>query len=88
MSTLSDHNSTSYIATSMGHATAGEAYDEMVNADGSVRAHWREFDALMQGLGANELSRRWEQANRLSRENGMTYNAYGDPRNGARFLPD
>ena len=59
-------------------------YDEMLQADGDLRPHWRKFDSLMEQLGADELARRWEQANRLMNENGMTYNAYGDPENATR----
>ena len=29
--------------------------------------------------GRDELTRRWEQARRLIRENGITHNVYGDP---------
>ena len=30
--------------------------------------------------GAEEIKRRWEEAQDLIRENGVTYNVYGDPR--------
>ena len=59
-------------------------YDEMFQPDGVLRPHWRKFDSLMEQIGADELARRWEQANRLINENGMTYNAYGDPDNSMR----
>ena len=84
MSTLSDHNPASDITGDTRHGAYGEAYDEMICSDGSIRPHWQGFDRLMEDLGATELARRWEQANRLIRENGMTYNAYGDPDDAAR----
>ena len=84
MSILSDKNSTASIAPFAGDGLSPGGYDEMRAADGSVRPHWREFDALMQKLGRGELSRRWEQANRLIRENGMTYSAFGDANDSAR----
>jgi len=80
----SSNNSTGSAETCAGDIVSASVYDEMMAADGSVRPHWREFDALMQKLGADELSRRWEQADRLIRENGMTYNAFGDANDAAR----
>jgi uncharacterized circularly permuted ATP-grasp superfamily protein/uncharacterized alpha-E superfamily protein len=53
-------------------------YDEMFTAPGQLRPHWRQFVELMNRLGPNELGRRWEQAQRLIRENGVTYNVHGD----------
>ncbi len=53
--------------------------DEMLEADGSLRTHWRMFVNLIDDLGRDELIRRWEQARRLIRENGITHNVYGDP---------
>lgn len=53
--------------------------DEMVGADGP-RPHWRPFLTALQNLGMPELLRRWGEAEQLIRENGVTYNVYGDPR--------
>jgi len=53
--------------------------DEMLEADGSLRPHWRMFVSMIDDLGSEELTRRWEQARRLIRENGITHNVYGDP---------
>jgi uncharacterized circularly permuted ATP-grasp superfamily protein/uncharacterized alpha-E superfamily protein len=61
-----------------GYAPTDGVFDEFCTA-GGVRPHWQPFVDLIDQLGANELVRRWEQASRLIRENGMTYNAYGDP---------
>ena len=57
----------------------GPVYDEMFAADGRMRGHWQEFANLLDALGPQELSRRWEQARRLIHENGVTYNVHGDP---------
>ncbi|MGD9721286.1 MAG: circularly permuted type 2 ATP-grasp protein [Pirellulales bacterium] len=54
-------------------------YDEMVAADGTLRPHWQQFTQFIAGMGTAELARRWEQAGRLIQENGVTYNAHGDP---------
>ena len=56
------------------------SFDEMIGADGMLRPHWRSFFASMEFLGLDELHRRWEEARHLIRENGITYNVYGDPR--------
>ena len=53
-------------------------YDETYSAPGALRPHWRQFVELMNAMGPAELGRRWEQAQRLIRENGVTYNVHGD----------
>jgi len=53
------------------------AYDEMVAPDHRIRGHWRQLSDLLDALGPQELSRRWEQAQRLLREDGVTYNVHG-----------
>src|SRR4051794_25657225 len=55
------------------------AYDEMTNADGQSRPHWRTFAERIRGIGLAELQQRWNDARHLIRENGVTYNVYGDP---------
>ncbi len=54
-------------------------YDELT-ADGlSPRPHWAHFVEALDRVGSKELERRWERAERRIRENGVTYNIYGDP---------
>lgn len=54
-------------------------YDEM-SADGiNPRPHWTQFVDSFQALGAKELAKRWVRAEQRIRENGVTYNIYGDP---------
>ncbi|HEV2969296.1 MAG TPA: circularly permuted type 2 ATP-grasp protein [Pirellulales bacterium] len=53
-------------------------YDEMFAAPGELRPQWRQFVTLLNAMGRVELGRRWEQAQRLIRENGVTYNVHGD----------
>ena len=55
-------------------------HDEAFTSEGLPRAHQAEFWRGVEALGASELSKRWEQGRRLIRENGVTYNVYGDPR--------
>lgn len=57
----------------------GSAYDEL-SADGvTPRAHWRHLMESLEAIGPAELERRWARAERRIRENGITYNIYGDP---------
>jgi uncharacterized circularly permuted ATP-grasp superfamily protein/uncharacterized alpha-E superfamily protein len=57
----------------------GAAYDEL-SADGvNPRAHWAHLMESLRAIGPEELGRRWSRAERRIRENGITYNIYGDP---------
>jgi len=54
--------------------------DEMIDEAGNHRPHWHPFAHALRYLGIHELTRRWEEARQIIRENGVTYNVYGDPR--------
>jgi uncharacterized circularly permuted ATP-grasp superfamily protein/uncharacterized alpha-E superfamily protein len=54
-------------------------YDEMFAAVGVLRPHWQQSGQALEALGSQELARRWEQAQRLMYDHGVTYNVYGDP---------
>jgi uncharacterized circularly permuted ATP-grasp superfamily protein/uncharacterized alpha-E superfamily protein len=59
-------------------------YDEATDRSGNSRLHWAPlFDSLSE-LGPAETARRWREAKDLIRENGVTYNVYGDPDGVAR----
>lgn len=62
-----------------GYAPREDIPDEMVEADGSLRSHWRSYVSALDDLGSEEVARRWEQARRLIHENGVTHNVYGTP---------
>jgi uncharacterized circularly permuted ATP-grasp superfamily protein/uncharacterized alpha-E superfamily protein len=53
--------------------------DELLGEDGQLRPHWETFFQSYNQLGAEEISGRNEDMMRLLRENGVTYNIYGDP---------
>jgi uncharacterized circularly permuted ATP-grasp superfamily protein/uncharacterized alpha-E superfamily protein len=55
-------------------------YDEAFGPDGAPRPHHAELWRGLGELGSAELGKRWEHGRRLIRENGVTYNVYGDPR--------
>lgn len=66
------------------YATELGAYDESYAVEGQLLPHW---DRLMQDLeqtGADNLEEYRQEAQRLFRENGVTYNVYEDPRGPAR----
>jgi len=64
----------------------GSAYNELAPDGVTPRPHWANFIESLQGIGTDELARRWERAERRIRENGITYNIYGDPQGATRPL--
>ena len=61
-----------------GYRAADGLYDEMVDAAGAVRPHWRRFFDLMQNVPCPALDARRETIQRLLRDHGVTYNVYQD----------
>ncbi len=53
-------------------------FDETFEADGQPRAHWETLLAELSLLSPVELTRRTQQAEQSLRENGMTFNVFGD----------
>ena len=64
---------------SSGYTQTPGVYDEMSAAAGVLRPHWDTYIHSLSALGDQELARRWETARQRIRENGVTYNVYGDP---------
>jgi uncharacterized circularly permuted ATP-grasp superfamily protein/uncharacterized alpha-E superfamily protein len=56
----------------------GGAFDEVVDPEGRVRAHWRKLLTLLGGLDATQIARRTENARQLVHQNGVSYDVYGD----------
>ncbi|QEL17905.1 circularly permuted type 2 ATP-grasp protein [Limnoglobus roseus] len=54
-------------------------YDEVRDPHGMTRAHWQPFYRHAPDLSGPEFTRRWRDGQRVIRENGVTYNVYGDP---------
>ncbi len=67
-----------------GYAPLPGAYDELRATSGDLRPQWRSFAEALTAFGGEEFSRRREQAQRLVQENGMMYNALGEPGQAAR----
>ncbi len=64
----------------LGYPLLRGRWDEMVDGDGTLRPHWEPLMGALAALPAAEMERRWAGGQRLIRENGVTYNVYGDPR--------
>jgi uncharacterized circularly permuted ATP-grasp superfamily protein/uncharacterized alpha-E superfamily protein len=56
-----------------------QSYGELVDEEGNVRPHWETFFKSYAELGDEEMSSRYGDTLRLLKENGVTYNIYGDP---------
>ncbi len=55
------------------------------SGDGTaLRSQWSRLMETLDELGPVELERRWARAERRIRENGITYNIYGDPQGANR----
>jgi uncharacterized circularly permuted ATP-grasp superfamily protein/uncharacterized alpha-E superfamily protein len=64
---------------STGYPQTAGVYDEMSVAPGVLRPHWDTFIHSLSALGDQELGCRWHTARQRIRENGVSYNVYGDP---------
>jgi len=63
---------------------APAVHDESRNADGSVREPWRYLLEGLNTLGAGGLAERHEKARRILRDDGATYNVYGQDQSATR----
>jgi uncharacterized circularly permuted ATP-grasp superfamily protein/uncharacterized alpha-E superfamily protein len=61
------------------YAPTDGIFDEMMSAPGVFRPAWGDYAASISALGGDEMARRWATARQRIRENGVTYNVYGDP---------
>ncbi len=62
-----------------GYRPLSGVFDEMMDGDGRVRAHWQPFLAMLAGLGSDEINRRFAAADRYLRDSGVFYRVYEDP---------
>jgi len=61
-----------------GYRAPEGCYDELCGADGTPRGHWQRLVDLLGSWQPAELVERWEQARRLIRDNGVTYNVHDE----------
>lgn len=62
-----------------GYFGAAPLLDEAFEHDGTIREHYRKVIANAEELGGPELKNRQQELLNLLKENGVTYNIYGDP---------
>src|ERR1700723_2381667 len=56
-----------------------QRYDELLERDGSIRAHWRPLIEQLSSGGADTVRRYFYMMRLLIIENGVTYNVYAGP---------
>jgi uncharacterized circularly permuted ATP-grasp superfamily protein/uncharacterized alpha-E superfamily protein len=61
-----------------GYRPLSGIFDEMMDSDGRVRAHWQPFLASLAALGSDEINRRFAAADRYLRDSGVFYRVYED----------
>jgi uncharacterized circularly permuted ATP-grasp superfamily protein/uncharacterized alpha-E superfamily protein len=61
------------------YAGSLQRYDELLERDGTIRAHWDPLIKHLSKGGADTARRSVEMTRRLIIENGVTYNVYADP---------
>jgi uncharacterized circularly permuted ATP-grasp superfamily protein/uncharacterized alpha-E superfamily protein len=61
-----------------GYRPPAGCYDELLGADAQPRPHWRQLVDLLGSWQPSELAERWEQARKLIRDNGVTYNIHDE----------
>jgi uncharacterized circularly permuted ATP-grasp superfamily protein/uncharacterized alpha-E superfamily protein len=61
-------------------------FDELIE-NGAIRPPWVDLVEALRTAGPEDFARRWRAAQRLIRENGVTYNVYGDPHGTDRPWP-
>jgi uncharacterized circularly permuted ATP-grasp superfamily protein/uncharacterized alpha-E superfamily protein len=66
------------------YATKLGAYDEMFAGEGQLLPHWQTLMRELDQLGREGLERRRQEAQRLLRENGVTFNVHNGLRGAAR----
>jgi uncharacterized circularly permuted ATP-grasp superfamily protein len=62
-----------------GYFGATSLLDEAFKADGTLQDHWKRLFSNAEDLNADELKNRQQELLNLLKENGVTYNIYGDP---------
>lgn len=68
----------------VGYRPIEGVHDEMVNAAGMVRPHWRVLHDMLKNCGAPVLRSRQETIARLLLDHGATYNVYQDAKGASR----
>lgn len=59
------------------------AYPEMMDSKRAIRPHWQTMLDQLAAYGPEDIEARWQRAQRMIRENGVTYNVYDDAESGS-----
>jgi len=70
-----------------GYAPLPGIPDEMMDAAGNVRPHWRRLLATLDAAGPEKTAQRFARADQYLRDAGVYYHAYGDTDGGERDWP-
>ncbi len=70
--------SQSQSSASIEYRPLADYFDETVFPAGGARPVWQPLSERFQQMGLNELARKWREAKQIIRENGVTYNVYGN----------
>ena len=68
----------------MNYAPQRGVFDEMLDAAGSLRPHWREFGARLAQWRTTDYEARAQSVQRLLRDHGVTYNMFEDAEGASR----
>ena len=66
------------------YAPGSDRYDEMLQADGRLRPHWRTLIDQLENLSPEMLRRRASEVRDAIASDGVTYNVYADPKGANR----
>ena len=67
-----------------GYSPVAGGYDEMMDANGNVRAHWEPVLAALATFDSRERTARTARMNRRVRETGIAHDMFADPSNNAQ----
>jgi uncharacterized circularly permuted ATP-grasp superfamily protein/uncharacterized alpha-E superfamily protein len=76
-----NHNNSADDIGAQYYATQLGIYDEMYATENKALPYWERFMDALNSMGSEKLELRRREAQRLLRENGVTYNVYGDSQN-------
>jgi uncharacterized circularly permuted ATP-grasp superfamily protein/uncharacterized alpha-E superfamily protein len=62
----------------VGYRPVPGVHDELVDATGRLRPHWKDLLGRLASLGRGQIERRFAEADRRLAESGVVYRVYGD----------
>jgi uncharacterized circularly permuted ATP-grasp superfamily protein len=71
----------------LGHYEHGGFFDEMLDAQGRIRPHYRQFRELFQSLTTREFEHKRQSVDLAFLRQGVTFNVYGDSAGAEKIFP-